>query len=163
MSLIIKQGDIFTSKADYLVCPVNCVGAMGKGLAKEFKIRFPECEKIYKSFCKNKYAKIKKQSVIIQPKRLNEIGDFWDMYLYDNTCILFFAIKKHWKNKSDLELIKQGLITLNELNKSKGNRNIAFPALGCGEGGLNWEDVKAMFEEVFQNCENEIELYEPIK
>ena len=58
MSLIIKQGDIFTSKADYLVCPVNCVGAMGKGLAKEFKIRFPECEKIYKSFCKNKYAKI---------------------------------------------------------------------------------------------------------
>jgi len=36
-----KHGSIFDSRAQVLVCPVNCVGVMGKGLALEFKKRRP--------------------------------------------------------------------------------------------------------------------------
>ena len=41
------EGDIFTSKCQTLVNPVNCMGVMGNGLAKEFKKRFPVCEASY--------------------------------------------------------------------------------------------------------------------
>jgi len=156
MPLIIKQGDIFTSNADYLVCPVNCEGVMGKGLAKEFKKRFPECEDIYRF--NSLWFKIGSNPA------LAKIGDYLIL-----SPVSFFATKKYWRDKSDLELIKKGLINFNNnYTETRYNRNLpkksyAFPALGCGEGGLNWEDVKAIFEEVFQNCDNEIELYEPLK
>ena len=35
-------GDLFASQAQTLVNTVNCVGVMGKGVALEFKKRFPE-------------------------------------------------------------------------------------------------------------------------
>ena len=36
-----RYHDIFTLPVDTLVNPVNCQGAMGKGLALQFKHRFP--------------------------------------------------------------------------------------------------------------------------
>lgn len=163
MPLQIIKGDIFTSKADYLVCPVNCEGIMDKGLAKEFKKRFPEIEAPYKDFCTHSYLPEDGENCI--PPILYDIGD---CEFYDNK--LFFATKKNWQNKSDLLLIKSGLIKLKgrtlieALGFSFGFEafSYAFPALGCGEGSLNWLDIKAIFEEVFQDCENLIELYEPI-
>ena len=35
-------GDLFASKAQTIVNTVNCVGIMGKGIALEFKNRFPD-------------------------------------------------------------------------------------------------------------------------
>jgi O-acetyl-ADP-ribose deacetylase (regulator of RNase III) len=153
MPLQIIKGDIFTSKADYLVCPVNCDGVMGKGLALQFNKRFP-----------NNYESYYKQSC--NSGRLSDIGDFDSFGFAKTGYVTYFATKNHWRNKSDLVLIKQGLIKFidfmdYEFALLKIRHSYAFPALGCGEGGLNWEDVKAMFEEVFQDCENLIELYEP--
>jgi O-acetyl-ADP-ribose deacetylase (regulator of RNase III) len=50
---MIKKGNIFESDAQTLVITVNCVGVMGKGLALEFKKRYPEMFNTYKSLCKN--------------------------------------------------------------------------------------------------------------
>ena len=41
MLKIIENGNIFNSNCDFLVNPVNTVGIMGKGLALEFKKKFP--------------------------------------------------------------------------------------------------------------------------
>lgn len=40
--IIFKQGNIFDSKCETLVNPINCVGVMGKGLAL-LKINFLKC------------------------------------------------------------------------------------------------------------------------
>ena len=42
-------GDLFASKAQTLVNTVNCVGVMGKGVAEQFKLRFPTMFEDYKS------------------------------------------------------------------------------------------------------------------
>lgn len=43
--LTVTIGDIFDSGAQTLVNTINCVGVMGKGVALEFKKRFPEMSK----------------------------------------------------------------------------------------------------------------------
>ena len=42
MIKLVNDGNIFDSKCDALVCPVNCMGVMGRGLALEFKKRYPK-------------------------------------------------------------------------------------------------------------------------
>ena len=74
-------GDIFESGAQTLVNTVNCVGVMGKGLALEFKSRFPDMYKDYKSRCKNGLVKLG------QPYIYKPIVGPW---------ILNFPTKDHW-------------------------------------------------------------------
>ena len=50
-------GDMFQSGAQTLVNTVNCVGVMGKGIAAEFKKRFPEMCKEYIARCDKKEVK----------------------------------------------------------------------------------------------------------
>lgn len=49
--IIYKEGNMFDSDANYLVNPVNTVGTSGKGLALEFKKKYPKVDKIYQAVC----------------------------------------------------------------------------------------------------------------
>lgn len=51
-------GDLFKTEAQTLVNTVNCVGIMGKGVALEFKKRFPEMFKDYEQRCKSGEVKL---------------------------------------------------------------------------------------------------------
>ena len=42
MPILYKHENIFAQNVKALVNPVNCVGIMGKGLALQFKRRFPD-------------------------------------------------------------------------------------------------------------------------
>ena len=42
------SGNIFDSSSQTIVNTVNCVGVMGKGIALEYKIRYPEMYESYK-------------------------------------------------------------------------------------------------------------------
>jgi O-acetyl-ADP-ribose deacetylase (regulator of RNase III) len=46
-----KSGNIFESKMETLVNPINCVGVMGKGLVLIFKKKYPEMFNDYKTRC----------------------------------------------------------------------------------------------------------------
>ena len=48
------KGNIFNTSAQVLVNTVNCVGVMGRGIALECKLRFPEMYKNYQKFCDQK-------------------------------------------------------------------------------------------------------------
>ena len=52
--LIYRRTSLLESTAQTLVNTVNCVGAMGKGLAKAFKERDPAMYEAYKSICDRK-------------------------------------------------------------------------------------------------------------
>lgn len=114
--------DILKSDAELILIPVNCVGVMGAGLAKQFKEKFPHLYSQYRKLCESNAIDVGKEPVVLCGK--------WCM----------FPTKKHWKNPSKLEYIESGLKKLSETEY----KTIAVPKLGCGCGGLNWNDVKQL-------------------
>ena len=111
--------------AGIIVIPVNTVGVMGAGLAKQAKVRFPLVDQAYRSAL-----------------RLGclEIGKVFPVYLPEK-YLLLLPTKKHWRNPSELEYVKQGLMSLTRFMKREPFKRIAIPKLGCGLGGLAWADV----------------------
>ncbi|EGQ77833.1 appr-1-p processing enzyme family protein [Fusobacterium animalis ATCC 51191] len=121
-----KKGDIFESDAVALVNPVNTEGIMGKGLAYQFKKRFPNNFKLYSEKCLNGSFKIGSPLVWI-----NE----------NNKIIINFPTKKTWKENSKIEYIRIGLEKLTELLVELNLDSIAIPPIGAGNGKLDWDLV----------------------
>lgn len=117
---------LMTSSAQTVVNTVNTVGVMGKGLAAAFKERYPDMYAAYKKRCDDGAFKP---------------GSIW-LWKGADQWVLNFATKKHWRNPSKLDYIKQGLHEFRDSYEAMGIREIAFPRLGCGNGGLNWTDVR---------------------
>jgi len=148
------QGDIFESDAQALVNPVNCVGKMGKGLALEFKKRYPGMYRIYKAQCDDKKLFI---GQVLTYTIFSEDGNI-DNYKY----IINLPTKLHWINNSQYRYIKDGLEELVQEVKLLKIKSIAIPPLGCGLGGLDWYIVKDQITKVFENLEDvEVMVYEP--
>jgi len=144
--LIYKTGDLFSSSATCIVNTVNLEGFMGKGIAYEFKRRFPHNYKDYQLACKSKQIDIGKLHYFVE----------------DNRMIVNFPTKNKWREKSRIEYIEKGLLDLVKIIKENNIVSIAIPPLGCGNGGLNWLDVKKIIDEHLRNLENvSIEVYEP--
>lgn len=119
-------GDLFASGAQTLVNTVNCVGVMGKGVAAEFKKRFPPMMEDYVGRCERGEV------------RLGE------PYLYTDltgTRIVNFPTKDHWRSTSRLADIESGLRYLADHVAAWGITSLALPPLGCGNGGLAWSEV----------------------
>ncbi|MBF0553615.1 MAG: macro domain-containing protein [Nitrospirae bacterium] len=141
------MGDIFKSEAQTLVATVNCAGVMGKGLAKEFKQRFPEMFKEYAKACKR--GELRKGTLF-----------FYD---YLHRKILCFPTKDNWKNSSKYEFIEEGLIALRDNYSTWGISSIAIPPLGSGLGGLRWDRVRRLIQKYLGDIPINIEVYEPLQ
>ena len=124
------KGDIFNSSAQVLTNAVNCVGVMGKGVALEFKKRYPSMFEDYKKRCE-----------------LNQIKP-GHLYLWENdkVQILNFPTKRHWQDQSLLSDIEDGLKFLANNYIDLGIDSLAMPAIGCGLGGLDWNQVKPLID-----------------
>jgi len=136
----IQSGDLLRAPAEALVNTVNCVGVMGRGIALQFERAFPENARRYKAACKEK--SLRPGDLLITELQLeleNQIPRF----------IVNFATKDHWKAPSRLEWIASGLQTLRAEVEARCIVSIAVPPLGCGLGGLNWEEVRPLIEEAF--------------
>jgi O-acetyl-ADP-ribose deacetylase (regulator of RNase III) len=144
------QGDILKADAEALVNTVNCVGIMGRGVALQFKKAFPANCKAYELACKADQ---------VQPGKMF-VHDL--NHLYNPRFIINFPTKRHWKSQSRIEDIQSGLTDLIAVVQQHKIRSIAIPPLGCGLGGLNWEDVKPLITEAFQAIpEVNLLLFEP--
>lgn len=137
-------GDLLASSAQVLVNPVNVVGVMGKGLAKQFKDHYPEMFKEYAQVCKAGDL---------------DIGLLW-IYKTADKWILNFPTKKHYKDPSKFEYVELGLKKFVDSYETLGITSIAFPQLGCGLGGLNWESqVKPLMELQLTDLPIDIQIY----
>ena len=130
MLKIIQNGDIFTSSCDFLINPVNVVGIMGKGLALEFKKRFPRNFQVYQKCCKDGSFVVGKLLVVPE----------------NGKAIVNFPTKVHWKDNSTIDYIKLGLEKLKIAVQRYNIKSIAFPKVGCGLGNLDWNDVFPLIE-----------------
>lgn len=117
-----------TSPAQTVVNTVNTVGVMGKGLAAAFKERYPQMFTQYKSIC---------DAGELKP------GGLW-LWKGEEQWVLNFATKKHWRYPSKIEYVRDGLLEFRKNYDQMGIREIAFPRLGCGNGGLDWQDVRPL-------------------
>ena len=143
------RGNLFDSDAEALVNTVNTHGVMGKGIALEFKKRFPANYEFYRQACEQGQVQIGKMLVFptqsLQPQ-----------------YIINFPTKQHWRGRSKLEYIQRGLQDLVCVVQQQGIRSIALPPLGCGHGGLRWEQVKPLIEQAFASLPDvEVQVYEP--
>ncbi len=146
----ISEGNILKADVEALVNTVNCVGVMGKGIALQFKQAFPDNFKTYYKACK--------QNKVIPGKMfIYYRGSMWNP-----KYIINFPTKRHWKGKSRIEDIEAGLKSLVEEIKQLRIKSIAIPPLGCGSGGLNWNDIRKVIESTFDNLSDvRVLLYEP--
>ena len=143
------KGNIFKTNAAAIVNPVNTQGVMGKGLALEFKKRYPENYKSYKKACH---------------KNLCKIGKIHTFKLQNNDSnlkyIMNFPTKHYWNNPSELEYIVKGLYDVQMEILWLGLGSIAIPRLGCGLGGLDWKDVLKCIEDILGILDElEVQLY----
>lgn len=150
-------GDIFKANTEAIVNPVNCVGVMGKGLALEFKKRFPYNYHEYKIQCANDLLEI--GLMLITGPYVESDGKLFANYpMY----IINFPTKKDWRDPSKMIYIDEGLIDLANTIEEYEIKSIAFPALGAGNGGLNWNFVKSIVEYRLRNSTAEIIIYNPL-
>jgi len=137
---------MFKSKAQTLVNTINCVGVMGKGVALEFKKRFPAMFRDYEARCNRKEVKLGKP------------------YLYKGLAlpwILNFPTKDHWRSVSHLKDIIRGLEYLLTHYREWGISSLAVPPLGCGQGQLEWKVVGPTLYRYLSKLDIPVELYAP--
>ncbi|HTQ55556.1 MAG TPA: macro domain-containing protein [Bryobacteraceae bacterium] len=150
--LMIKfhKGNVLDAPVEALVNTVNTVGVMGKGIALMFKEAFPENFRAYEEACKRGDVRIGRMFVT-ESSRLD--GPRW---------IINFPSKQHWRQPSKLEWIREGLADLRRVVVEKGIRSLALPPLGCGNGGLDWAEVRPEIERVLASLNDvEVLVFEP--
>ena len=123
------KGDLLEAEVDALVNAVNTEGVMGRGIALQFRKRFPDMFQAYRRAC---------TSGQVQPGRMHV---FERKNMSSPRFIINFPTKRHWRSPSRLEDIEAGLRALAEEVKRRNIRSIAVPPLGCGNGGLDWQSV----------------------
>jgi O-acetyl-ADP-ribose deacetylase (regulator of RNase III) len=138
MTIHLTQGDLLAREdVDAIVNTVNCVGVMGKGIALQFKNKWPANFKAYKAACESGEI------------RLGSMFVFDSGGLLKPNFIINFPTKNHWRGKSDLESIRIGLKDLVRVIRRHQIRSVAVPPLGCGNGGLDWNQVRPIIEAAF--------------
>lgn len=133
----LTQGNLLDADVEALVNAVNCVGVMGKGIALQFKQQFPANFVAYKRACLKHQVQIGQMFVV----PTEQLGN--------PQFIINFPTKLHWRDKSRIEDIVVGLQSLRGEVETLNIKSIAIPALGCGNGGLEWSEVKPLIEETF--------------
>lgn len=144
--MIFRIGDIFSSEMKTLVNTVNCVGVMGKGIALEFKKRYPKMYREYMAMCERGH---------IRPGK---------PYYYEDAegnSVLNFPTKDHWRSPSKLSYIIDGLQWFRDNYDKLGITSIAFPPLGCGNGGLSWNVVGPLMYQYLHDLAIDIVVYAP--
>ena len=123
MAVRYLHASMWEAGADVLVNPVNCVGVMGRGIAKVFRDTFPSMFDAYQKACKRKAL------------TAGCVG-WWHLH---SSSVANLPTKRHWKDPSRADDIELGLYTL-ATSALFGDRTVAMPKIGCGAGGLNWRD-----------------------
>jgi O-acetyl-ADP-ribose deacetylase (regulator of RNase III) len=145
------RGNLLDAQAEALVNTVNEVGVMGKGIALMFRDAFPHNTEEYERAAKAKAINVGKMFVTQNPSYSRP------------RWIINFPTKKHWRQPSRIEWIRSGLLDLVKVVKELGIKSVALPPLGCGNGGLDWTDVREEMSRALSALDDvEVIIYEPI-
>jgi O-acetyl-ADP-ribose deacetylase (regulator of RNase III) len=145
------EGNLLKAETEALVNTVNTVGVMGKGIALMFKEAFPENFRAYSVACKKHEIEV---GHIFATERKDLVGG--------PKWIINFPTKKHWRNPSKIDWIKDGLQDLVRFIREHKIKSIALPPLGSGNGGLDWKEVRPIIESTLGSLQDvDVLVFEP--
>ncbi|MBP7586907.1 MAG: macro domain-containing protein [Thermoanaerobaculia bacterium] len=145
------EGNLLEAEVEAVVNTVNTVGVMGKGIALMFKEAFPENFRNYEVAVRRGEVETGRMFVTERPALAG--GPRW---------IINFPTKRDWRGRSRLEWIEAGLEDLRRVVVERGIRSIAVPPLGCGNGGLDWAEVRPKIERALGELPGvEVALFRP--
>jgi O-acetyl-ADP-ribose deacetylase (regulator of RNase III) len=148
--IIEGDGNLLTADVDALVNTVNTVGVMGKGIALQFKRAYPANYAFYRAACDAGQV------------RLGEMLLFDSGRLGPRRFVINFPTKGHWKSRSRLDDVRSGLADLVRVIRAENIGSVAVPALGCGNGGLDWGVVRPLIVQAFTDLPGvRVLLYPP--
>ena len=142
MSVLVSYrrfGSLFSADVDAIVNPVNVEGVMGAGLAAEFKRRLDA------SYFESYVAACRDGSLRIGTVRAWPVRD---RYVID------LPTKRHWRERSSLAHVRSGLAAMFVEMERLSIASVGLPALGAGLGGLEWSDVRELFDETLPQAPN---------
>lgn len=144
------RGNLLEASADALVNTVNEVGVMGKGIALQFRDAFPESARQYQEAARQGRVQVGRMFVTENPSL---VKPHW---------IIHFPTKRNWRQPSRIAWVREGLKDLARVMKARGITSIAIPPLGCGNGGLDWLQVRREIEGALAMMPDvDITVYEP--
>jgi O-acetyl-ADP-ribose deacetylase (regulator of RNase III) len=126
------KGDIFATggvKAYAHGC--NCAGAMGAGIAIEFKRRWPRMFDEYAARCGDGRFRL---------------GDVFVWSEGEHT-IFNLGTQEHWRKKAQIPALTRSLAKMLDLAVHAGIERVGLPRIGAGLGGLDWARVKKVIAE----------------
>src|SRR5262249_11033673 len=145
MPLVELKGNLFNSTAQTIVNTVNCVGVMGKGVALEFRRRFPDMFEAYRKVCEDR--KLRPGQILPY-----QVGQPW---------ILNLGVKDDWKHPSRLAWVEACLEEFVANYHQLGITSVAFPWIGAMNGGLPWEKVHNLMRSYLRPLQDiDIEIIE---
>ena len=127
-----EEGNLLDAEAEALVNTVNTTGIMGKGIALQFKQAYPGNFRAYQAACRRGEV------------RLGKMFTYQTGLLGNPRLIINFPTKGHWRARSRLSDIEAGLADLRHVIRDRKIGSIAVPPLGCGNGGLDWREVRPL-------------------
>lgn len=159
----IINGNIFESKANFIVHQTNCQGVMDSGVAAQVAEFYPHVEKEYRKYLryckKNKitvlgtvqYVPIESWAVIMTDTMKNDNVIAYDTN-YQYIVNLFGRNQYGLGDRyTDMAEMKRAFIDIKEKAK-KINATVAIPyRIGSFCGGLDWSAVYNIIKEVFYN------------
>ena len=153
--ITLENGNIFLTNYQTIVITVNCAGVMGKGIALQAKDLFPDAFLYYKDLCEKDEMHMGEPVLYDKPsKTLQGPGK-------EYIKLLLFPTKQHWKMPGDIVSIEKGLQWLVDNYEKCGIKSLAIPALGCGNGGLNWKDIGPLLYKYLGKMNIPVEIYYP--
>jgi O-acetyl-ADP-ribose deacetylase (regulator of RNase III) len=150
----ITHGDVLEAGAEALVNSVNCAGVMGRGVARQVKERYPENASQYRSVC-NAGDLAPGEVFVFDRGGLFGGPDDGPRYLFN------VATKDHWTDPTTLDIVETGLAAVAREAEARDVASIAMPALGCGGGGLAWDDVRELVRAQFDASDVRVLLFAP--
>lgn len=145
MSITFVEGDLFTyPNIDALAHGCNCAGAMGKGIALEFKKRFPRMYETYRNRC------------------LSGQFNLGDVFVWTEDSIVIFDLgtQRSWRSKATIPAITESVQKMLLIGQKMGIRRIGIPRIGAGLGGLEWDDVKQILTQIANKFDIELVVFQ---
>ena len=133
MPTIFTKGDMFAAEGlSAFAHGCNCAGAMGAGIAIEFKRRWPRMFDEYAARCAD--------------GRFG-LGDVFT-WTEDKVTVFNLGTQLHWRKKAQIPALGKALRKMAELAANAGIDRIGVPRIGAGLGGLDWMRVKRVLNDV---------------
>jgi O-acetyl-ADP-ribose deacetylase (regulator of RNase III) len=143
----VVTGNLLEVETGLIVHQVNCLGFMGRGIAKSIREKWPKVYEAYRRRC-----------LLSNVQEKDLLGSIQGITVNDNPLLIvvnLFGQKSIGTNglHTDYTAFETGLVKLAQIKSERERLKdlpVCFPyGIGCGLGGGDWGQILPMLEKFF--------------